>query len=758
MIRLWLLLSVVLIYGSCMAQPSNDNCASASQLCANIPTNASNIGATTEVGAGLADAATPAGNFCFEIDNSIWFTFTTNSVGGAVDVDVSNINCIGGSTFDTDMQGVIIDAGTPCDESTYTSVSNCVNPGSSSFTLSAAALLPNTTYYVHIDGDITGVGITDAAQCDFTIEVSGAGVDVTATTTTVDETCGATDGQIDVTSVSGGQSPYTYSINGSTYQASNSFPGLSAGSYTVYVQDASGCIFNVSQETIGLIGGPTATVITVTANCNANDGEIHVTGIAGGTAPYTFSINGGTAQASPDFLGLGAGVYSVTIIDATGCPTTYSATILNATGPTSGTPSITDATCANTDGEIVINGVAGGTTPYTYDIGGGPQASNTFSNLTPGSYDVLITDAAGCEFTIFNIVVTELPGNILPSVTISTTTTTVCENSTVNIDAVGVNGGANPNYEFFINGTSVQSGSSTSYSSSTLQDGDVITVEITSDDPCVIMPTSTSNSVVLTVVPETTPTVIMVPSTTSACYGDPITFTATSPDCATTGTFDWYVDGGLVQSETTGSISTSSLSDGASVSVILNCDDMCTLPATSNTEVITVTELQVDAGPDIVIYEGQSTQLQGSGSGSYSWTPAGTLDNPSSATPNASPSSTTTYTLSVTNNGCTETDVVTVTVIELIYPPNTFTPNGDGVNDTWHIRKIDRYPTVKVNIYDRWGQKVFNSIGYGNGQEWDGTNRGLKLPAATYYYVIDLNTEGGDDEYDVFAGSITIIY
>lgn len=749
----------LLLFSVCAyAQPANDNCAAAQQLCPNIPTMYSNINATTEVGAGLADGATAAGNFCFALDNTVWFTFTTNTIGGNADVDISGISCIGGTGFDTELQGVVIEAGTPCDESTYTSVSNCVTTGAGTFTLSAVGLLPSTTYYVQIDGDFNGAGITDPAECDFNIEVSGPAVDVTVTTTVIDETCGAADGQIDFTSVDGGMPPYTYSIDGATFQAGTSFPGLTSGTYPLYVQDAGGCIFTVGTATVGLTGGPTGTVTTVTASCNANDGEINITGVVGGTTPYSYSINGGPPGASPNFTGLGAGIYTVTITDATGCPTSYTTIILNNSGPTSGTAVVFDASCGNTDGSVTIVGVTGGSTPYTYDIGSGPQASSTFSGLAPGTYSVVITDAFGCEFTVNNIVVAESPGNLLPLATINAGPTTICDGDNVTVNALGVNEGSNPNYEFFVNGTSVQSGSGTSWSSTTLQDGDVITLVLTSDDPCVLTTTANSNTIVITVIPVVTPTVNLVASSTAVCDGDVVDFTATSPDCTTTGTFDWYIDGVLVQSETTGMYSTNSLSNGAVVEVTMTCDDMCSLDGTSNQETITVTTLNVDAGPDVTIYEGDVTTLDGSGTGTYAWIPPGSLDDPTAQDPEASPGATTTYTLCVTQNGCTECDDVTVTVIELVTPPNTFTPNGDGTNDTWQINKIEDYPTAKVTVYDRWGQKIFNSIGYGNGQEWDGTNRGLKLPAATYYYVIDLNSEGGDPDRDVVAGSVTIIY
>lgn len=68
--------------------------------------------------------------------------------------------------------------------------------------------------------------------------------------------------------------------------------------------------------------------------------------------------------------------------------------------------------------------------------------------------------------------------------------------------------------------------------------------------------------------------------------------------------------------------------------------------------------------------------------------------------------------------------------------PNTFTPNGDGVNDTWQIAGLEYYQKATVNIFNRWGQKVYSSTGYAT--PWDGTYNGKALPAGTYYYIIDL--------------------
>ena len=67
--------------------------------------------------------------------------------------------------------------------------------------------------------------------------------------------------------------------------------------------------------------------------------------------------------------------------------------------------------------------------------------------------------------------------------------------------------------------------------------------------------------------------------------------------------------------------------------------------------------------------------------------------------------------------------------------PNTFTPNGDGINDTWIINYIEYYPNATVNIFNRYGEKMLTSIGYG--VPWDGTYKGVNVPAGTYYYIID---------------------
>lgn len=92
----------------------------------------------------------------------------------------------------------------------------------------------------------------------------------------------------------------------------------------------------------------------------------------------------------------------------------------------------------------------------------------------------------------------------------------------------------------------------------------------------------------------------------------------------------------------------------------------------------------------------------------------------------------------------------TLEVASSLQIPNTFTPNNDGTNDTWKIKYIEAYPNVTVQVLNRYGSQVFFSRNYS--ADWDGNSNGAKLPAGTYYYIINPN-----DGHKAIAGAVTII-
>ncbi|GAB3927204.1 PKD domain-containing protein [Mucilaginibacter myungsuensis] len=152
----------------------------------------------------------------------------------------------------------------------------------------------------------------------------------------------------------------------------------------------------------------------------------------------------------------------------------------------------------------------------------------------------------------------------------------------------------------------------------------------------------------------------------------------------------------------------------------------------------------VNAGSNFTMLEGASVTMKataGSDVVSYRWNMANGgkavgLDRDNVLNPVASPIENSTYVLTVTTaNGCSASSKIDITVLKLPVVPNTFTPNNDGINDTWQIKYLNTYENATVTVFDRSGTQVYFSKGYG--LPWDGTFKGAALPLGTYYYIID---------------------
>jgi gliding motility-associated-like protein len=93
--------------------------------------------------------------------------------------------------------------------------------------------------------------------------------------------------------------------------------------------------------------------------------------------------------------------------------------------------------------------------------------------------------------------------------------------------------------------------------------------------------------------------------------------------------------------------------------------------------------------------------------------------------------------------GCgSATDDVTVTIFRGLFIPNSFTPNGDGLNDQFRIKAYDNYKILKFVIYNRWGSIVYNSNNTTDG--WDGTYKGYPQPMGAYIYYIEMQNSNGE--------------
>ncbi len=151
-------------------------------------------------------------------------------------------------------------------------------------------------------------------------------------------------------------------------------------------------------------------------------------------------------------------------------------------------------------------------------------------------------------------------------------------------------------------------------------------------------------------------------------------------------------------------------------------------------------ELETTVDP-LFIFAGEQASLSTSGASinaDYSWTPSEFVSNANSPNPNAFPTSSTVFYVTSYIGSCVVSDSVSLPVGLPITLTSAISPNGDYINDEWVIGGIEKFPKSQVTIYDRWGQSVFQSIGYGT--PWNGTNRGKYLPTGSYYYVIELNS------------------
>lgn len=166
-------------------------------------------------------------------------------------------------------------------------------------------------------------------------------------------------------------------------------------------------------------------------------------------------------------------------------------------------------------------------------------------------------------------------------------------------------------------------------------------------------------------------------------------------------------------------------------------------------------KIKAHAGRDRTLIEGQSITLEGQIVGDkakYFWTPSDYLDDPSNLNPIATPPKDMTYTLNAWSEaGCPgSTSSVFVKVYPRLDIPNSFSPNGDGINDLWNIEALQAYPKATINIYNRYGENVFSSSN--NLKQWDGRYKNKPVPAGVYYYLINLH-----NDQKAVSGSIMVL-
>jgi gliding motility-associated-like protein len=512
--------------------------------------------------------------------------------------------------------------------------------------------------------------------------------------------------------------------------------GLTSGVYNFTVTNAVGCTSAATANVvINLL--PTAPTITSTQTnvlCyGAANGAIDIT-VAGGTVPYTYSWTGsGVVSSSEDQTGLTAGLYSVIVTDANSCPSVSLSVTLTEPSKLSGKiTSQTNVTIfGGNDGNITLTGT-GGTSPYQYKLGSGAyQSSGTFGALTAGSYSLSILDVNLCPFD--TVVTITQPATLITGSITAKTNITCFGTSTGSVTVAG-SGGVAP-YEYTIDAGSYQS----SGTFNNLIAGTHIVTVIDASH-------SSHDVTVLITQPSSAVEASNVSQTNVLCMGSS-TGSVTVAGSGGISPYKYSIGNNLFQdSGTFGDLS------AGSYSITVQDANLCpvAIPVTiTQPEKLAITFTKQESSCPIVKDGSIALTITG-GVQPYSviWSDGNTTLNRSNIVSG-------TYSVVVTDqNGCAASiDIVLgftgsekcIEVQEII------TPNNDGYYDTWKIKNIDRFPNAEVEVFTRWGKRVFVSKNI-SANEWDGTYKGKLLPTDSYHYILYLH-----DGSEPITGTVTII-
>ena len=489
----------------------------------------------------------------------------------------------------------------------------------------------------------------------------------------------------------------------------------------------------------------------------------------GGSPAYEWFVNGvssgnGVVYSSSSFND--GDIISVTLTSNAACatPTTANSNsitiaidpVLNPSVTVAAVPS--GAICAGTNVTFTATPTDAGANPtYQWTVNGANAGTGaTFSSTTLNDNDIVavtLTSTVACANpTSANSAPVVMDVNIYVTPTVSIVASPsgpICDGATVTYTATGANGGTAPVYVWQINGTNTGSGGTT-YASNSLITGDIITVSLTSSEPCTNGNPATSNQIIVVLV---TPLIVVASNDTSVCSNTPITLSAAASGGDGVYNYTW--------DNSAGNGSSVSVNPNQSTTYTVMVSDQCgSTPATDN---VTLTVNQPVASfaytpemPDMynaeVRFENQSQGVTdylwdfGDGTTSTDENPVHLYGAPGDYQ----------VSLTVTSaGGCTETMTYVVTIDDVIafWVPSAFTPNSDGLNDTFFMSGTFDKPYV-MRVYNRLGSEIYFTD---NSVPWNGGifNVGEVVPNGVYVYEIDL--DDSDFKGKTLTGRVTVI-
>lgn len=491
------------------------------------------------------------------------------------------------------------------------------------------------------------------------------------------------------TSSASGTAPLSYSWTGpNSYTSNVQNPSLSgampaaSGVYTVTTSNACGNAVSTVSTTVNASPTPTITPGGATTFCSGGSVDLNCSS----ANSYTWSTSANTSSITVN----SSGNYSVSVTDVNGCvgSSTVTAVTVN--------PNVTPALTINANpGSTICSGTSvtfsaiptnGGASPvYQWILNGTPvgtnSASYTNSSLANGDQVVCtFTSNASCASPVTassNTISINVSTSVTPSVSISAPSVTVCAGSPISFTAAPSNGGSSPSYQWQVNGANTGS-NSPNYSSTGLNDQDVVTCVLTSSDACASPTTAVSNSLTITVNNVLTPSVsISANPGNTVCSGTSVTFSASATNGGTP-VYQWFKNAGAIGTNAS-TYTDGALVTGDLISCTMTSNANCASPTSALSQTITMTVNAIPATPTVTgtftFCAGGSTVLDaGSGYSTYLWSTGATTQTISVNTAGN-------FSVTASNGTCGSTSpVVTTTIVTAPSQPTSFTVSSAVVN------------------------------------------------------------------------------
>jgi gliding motility-associated-like protein len=613
------------------------------------------------------------------------------------------------------------------------------------------------TYYVNgvitsmpVNNVLAGVYVVSCEDDDGCISLP-INVTVGENTTVVNNTSqlqdnicfGESNGSFTISSANG-LSPYTYTLNGSSNNT-GIFTNLTAGNYVINVYDANGCNTN-HNVTITEPTQLTNTIPVITdIDCFGDtNGTISVTA-NNGTPPYTYTLNGVT-NSTGSFINLGVGTYSMDITDDNGCQVIVPNIVISGpVQPLQSNLSTVQPTCFGYSDGSISSVVIGGTPPYTY-VWNNLQITSLITNLSSGWYQVVVTDDNLCQTTSTH----QLNQPMLIDLT-GDNSEVICFGDDVYLSVSQINA-ITPYNVVWSNSINVITNNNDTWvvpSSNT-----TYTATLVDNNGC----TATHNfNVIVNPLPDPS----FTQSDITGCNPKCIDFSIINPN--PNYTYDWNMGTG---DDRNGSMFSycytkdGSYDIGVIATTNLGCKDTIYKPnhIIINLSPIAQFSISPESVTDIMTPYFEFNNLSKDGM-TYFWSFGDSQTSTDENTEHSYISSgeycvkliaTSSFNTGISTCSDSIVNCVLINPLSVLYIPDAFTPNGDGINDYFFV-KSSRIYDYHLTIFNRWGATVFQT--YDLETVWDGTYGLEMVQDGVYYYFVSYR----DVEMKIYAKNGTVM-